>query len=436
MSAALAMLDASTPVHPMLAEVTRHLEQGRVRWALLRPPRGGLSAPSGDVDVVVHPADLPVAVSRLASIGFVRLPRAGRDVHLLRYADASDEWLWLHTTSCVALGDRHQIGADGPDGWMAGCRVADAVPRLGADLEFWALLWHCLADKGAVATHHRETLRQAAAGASATGTPARVFSAAVADAGLADRCLRLVAISDWHALDQVAADWTRAIGRAERPPMVRRLARAANRRLDALRHLRQRRGLTVAVLGPDGAGKSTLVDGLARTLPLQTRTRYMGLTGGALRHARRLRLPGLVFAASALIIWSRYARAWMDMRRGRVVLFDRYVYDAAAPPAYEPGRFERLGRQLSGHLCPAPDLVLLLDAPGRTMYLRKGEYDPERLEHWRQCFLSLTRRGAGVQVIDASRPTEVVRADATGRIWRQYAVRVNALATSPSETRP
>ena len=39
------------------------------------------------------------------------------------------------------------------------------------------------------------------------------------------------------------------------------------------------RGVSLAVLGPDGAGKSTLVDGLVAALPLATKVHYLGVFG-------------------------------------------------------------------------------------------------------------------------------------------------------------
>ena len=81
---------------------------------------------------------------------------------------------------------------------------------------------------------------------------------------------------------------------------------------------------------------------------------------------------------------------------GRTVVFDPVVGEDHAwrerqPRIVDPVR-ERIGRRLSLHLCPAPDLVLLLDAPGEVMYQRKREYDPHTLEGWRSQFLSLASR--------------------------------------------
>jgi thymidylate kinase len=76
------------------------------------------------------------------------------------------------------------------------------------------------------------------------------------------------------------------------------------------------------------------------------------------------------------------------------------------------------------HACPAPDLVLLLDAPGDVMFARKGEFSPEHLEAERQQFLQMRQRVPQLQVVDVTRAPEAVRADVVERIWRGYAARL------------
>jgi thymidylate kinase len=179
----------------------------------------------------------------------------------------------------------------------------------------------------------------------------------------------------------------------------------------------------VALLGPDGAGKSTLANGIEQSFVFPVRQVYMGLTGGMLRHVDRLRIPGVVRVGRLLVIWARYFRAQYHMARGRLVVFDRYIYDAEVPTPHPLGPADRLGRWIDGRACPAPDLILVLDAPGAVMHQRKGEYDPVMLEEWRQRFRSLQRRLPRVELIDTTRDIGAVRAEVVGRLWHCYAVR-------------
>jgi ABC-type cobalamin/Fe3+-siderophores transport system ATPase subunit len=181
--------------------------------------------------------------------------------------------------------------------------------------------------------------------------------------------------------------------------------------------------MTVAVLGPDGAGKSTLVEGLRRECALPVRTGYMGLTGGALRHVSRLRVPGVMLAGRLLVLWGRWLGGELHALRGRVVVYDRYVYDAVAPTPYPLGPLGRASRWLQGRACPSPDLIVLLDVSGAEMYERKGEYDASTLEHWRQRFLALRTRLPRLAVVDATRPAPEVRAEVMQLVWRAMSAR-------------
>jgi thymidylate kinase len=192
--------------------------------------------------------------------------------------------------------------------------------------------------------------------------------------------------------------------------------------LNCLVKARAYRGLSVAVLGPDGAGKTTLIKDIQEAFILPVRPVYMGLTGGLLRYIAYLHVPGLVLLCRLLVFWCRYLRAQYHQTLGRLVLFDRYIYDAMVP---HPGRLNwlrRASRWVDGHACPGPDLVLVLNAPGEVMYARKGEYTPEKLEEWRRYYLALQNRISQLEIVDAAREKDVVRIDAIDRIWQRHVV--------------
>jgi thymidylate kinase len=120
-----------------------------------------------------------------------------------------------------------------------------------------------------------------------------------------------------------------------------------------------------------------------------------------------------------LRVWGRYLAGRYHQMRGRLVIFDRYTYDALLPP---PGQLDwrnRLYYSLLGHACPAPDLVILLDAPGSLMYRRKHEHNPAELEIQRQRFLALRGRVPHLEVVDASAPADRVRDEVLARMGRR-----------------
>ena len=182
------------------------------------------------------------------------------------------------------------------------------------------------------------------------------------------------------------------------------------------------RGLSVALLGPDGVGKSTLVAGLAATYPLPVRTIYMGMWQGA-GGPGYTRLDAVrAILVRPFRVWARVARGAVYVARGHLVLFDRYTYDALLPVSGSLRWLKLPYFRVLAHLAPRPDLVLVLDLPGEVAFARKGEFSPEGLEAVRQGFLALAPR-VGAEIVDASAPPEQVRADVTERILRRHRAR-------------
>jgi thymidylate kinase len=175
----------------------------------------------------------------------------------------------------------------------------------------------------------------------------------------------------------------------------------------------RRTGLTVALLGPDGAGKSSVADALIRHLPFRVVSIYMGRARTSSRGRRGSIASGL------LRQWRRHLSATFHRLRGRIVLFDRYTYDALLPPRHPtPARIAR--RWVFAHAVPAPDLVVLLDAPAELMWQRKGEHPQDLLEQRRRDYLDLRVRLPEMVVVDAAQDLDAVRRDVTSAIWAAY----------------
>ena len=225
---------------------------------------------------------------------------------------------------------------------------------------------------------------------------------------------------------------------------------------------------TVALIGPDGVGKTTIGRRLERTLPLPVKYLYMGVNPDSsnrllpttrLMHAikrsrgakpdvagppdpNRLkpRPKGAVKRAvaglrSSLRLvnrlgeeWFRQGLAWRYRRRGFIVLFDRhffsdyYAYDIANHAA---GR--SLSRRIHGlildRIYPKPDLVIYLDAPAEVLFARKGEGTLESLERRRQEYLHMRGLVRHFAVVDASQPEDDVARAVAELIQDFYAAR-------------
>jgi thymidylate kinase len=192
-------------------------------------------------------------------------------------------------------------------------------------------------------------------------------------------------------------------------------------------------GVAVAVLGPDGAGKTTLVSALPGALGGDALVVYMGVNRDSQTHAlptmrwaRRRVAPGArprpparlrrIVTRVHLLLDQAY-RVGVGMRarrRGRTVIFDRYLYDAEVDAVVE-GRDRRVLRWIRRRF-PAPDLVVVLDAPGQVLLARKGEHDVERLDRLRRAYADIAADVPAVAVIDVRQDAAAVLSEAVAAI--------------------
>jgi hypothetical protein len=237
--------------------------------------------------------------------------------------------------------------------------------------------------------------------------------------GLAAQARELVAAQAWDRLRSLDPGRRRG-----RHPLDgrRRLRAAARSAIDP-----DRRGLSVALLGPDGAGKSTLANTLEAGYPFATRYIYMGVGPPPGTHRKPL-----VVAAPASIVglarqWLRFLAGRYHQLRGRMVIFDRYMEDPWLPLPSDASTLRRIGRRVRAAVsCPPADLMLVLDASGSQMFARKGEHSARLLEEQRQRYLRLGERVPNVVVLDAMSGASAVARQASVHIWRRYRERWKA----------
>ncbi len=214
-------------------------------------------------------------------------------------------------------------------------------------------------------------------------------------------------------------------------------------------------GRSVALIGIDGAGKSTVAHELIGRLPFDASYLYMGVNlaaspvmlpttrlalaikrrrggnpdmtvghsepdsrhGGPLAAARRLIRITNWLAEEAY----RAALARRIQRRPAVVVFDRHFFaDYYATTIAPTNRRRPLDARIHGyvlrHWYPKPELTLFLDAPPEVLTARKPGESLERVAKRRLEYLDLERVLPAFQVVDANRPVGEVVDDIVGRI--------------------
>ncbi len=244
--------------------VFQALEEARIRFCILRGlPQASAPGERLEIDVLLASEDLGRAEAILTSQQFAAVPSCGRAPHhfFVTYDRTNGNWIKLDVVTDLRYG--HPIRS---------LRVPLAkhclfhrqrrlnVPVLTPEGEFFTLLLHCLFDKRAFPQRHRARLLELRE-TLAFDPSARLRASRLVEKYL---CPAVSWSRLWAALD--AEDWAWLLDRrlmlsfclGLRDPVRAAWRELCGRALLLMRPLlfaAQRRGISVALLAPDGAGK-------------------------------------------------------------------------------------------------------------------------------------------------------------------------------------
>lgn len=208
-------------------------------------------------------------------------------------------------------------------------------------------------------------------------------------------------------------------------------------------------GLHIAVLGPDGAGKSLLIENVLQQIsPLfgavdtfHWRPGVLPDIGVLLKRRTEERptiVPdphakpphGMISSILRLFYYlcdywlGFFLKVWPAKARNHLVIFDRYAWDMAV----DPRRYRfKLPNTLLSILCsfvPRPDLTLVLVAPAEILLSRKQEIPKDELDRILVRLKNIGSAHENFSILDSDQMPRKVCEDATILIQRKLLARI------------
>ncbi len=190
--------------------------------------------------------------------------------------------------------------------------------------------------------------------------------------------------------------------------------------------------LKVAILGPDGAGKSSVIQGLMAKLSdgkRRLKMRHLKPRLVILRHTDSLTVVtdphgkpprSALISVAKISVWlieEWYASIFQD-RKNVLLICDRYYHDLLIDPKrYRYGGPDWVAKQV-GMLMPQPDLWVLLDAPAEVLQARKQEVPLNETLRQRDEYLSFIHGQGNSVIVDAAQSLDKVISDVENAVTR------------------
>jgi len=416
------------------AALFAHLRALGIKHCRLGPDDGG------DLDIVVDPARLAAMAAVLhdfCDAGDLRLVQALRHewsawYFALTWTDGDGAPRFLHPDIC---GDYRRDGRVLMTAADLLAERRDGEPPTPAPARAFVYYLLKKIEKGALDPGHGDYL-SALWAEDPVGAARRL--ARYVGARDADGIARAASGNAWGPVRERLADLRAALHRRLPIGPMDRLREAWR----WIERARRPTGLVIAAMGPDGSGKSSLIERLRPAVAPAFRATANHHFRPGLGSRRRAAAPvtdphgqdprGRLASAAKLVFFlvdytlGGLVRVWPARVRSTLVIFDRHYPDLLI----DPRRYRFAGpaalARLVGRLIPAPDLWLVLDVPASLAVARKGEVPLAEAERQRRAYGDFAAATPHAVRLDASRSIEQVVAAAADALLDHLARRMEA----------
>ncbi len=388
----------------------RLLDESSIRYCVLHGWDALPDHLSSDLDLAIHPADKPTIPAILESMR----QNGYTPYQWKNYATKGHSFYFYWTTGSTAhtaavdiIFEHRRAGmilASGEELVSSRMRQGD-IWIAAPDIEYSYLLAKKAA-KGKASASQSLRLKQL------VQTLRRENAEKIAgDIFAGDLNVRIVEACAQGSIDQELRKLTKKSWRVSRSSFVSNWIRY---RIGELRRAIWRSsnpaGVLLAIMGPDGVGKSTVIEGLSRDFVIPMRRQILFHWRPELLARRKGKGPvtephgqiprGLLASMAYLSVffadcWAGYIFViWARLVKSDFVQFDRYFHDVLVDPLrYRYGGPTWYARFLC-RLLPEPDLVILLDANEDLIFARKTELPRAEIQRQRIAYRNLRFRRA------------------------------------------
>ena len=180
-------------------------------------------------------------------------------------------------------------------------------------------------------------------------------------------------------------------------------------------------GLVVAFMGPDGSGKTTIINGVKANLTeafRQSKQYHLFPKGGAdgapVKNPHELKPRGHIgsilklFYFLYLYLLGYSIKVYPLKVKSTFIIFDRYYHDLLIDPYRYRHGAGAIWLKFIGYFIPKPDLWILLDAPATVIQQRKSEVTLEETTRQLLAYKSLFSTLHNAQIVNANQEAQEV----------------------------
>jgi len=191
-----------------------------------------------------------------------------------------------------------------------------------------------------------------------------------------------------------------------------------------IKRILQPTGLNIAIMGPDGSGKTTVIEQLEQDMgEAFRRIQYFHLypkpgSHGVVHtdpHNQKVRgfVPSVLKLMYFVFLYNvGFLRYVLPMKiKSTMSIFDRYYDDILVDPTrYRNGTPEWVVKFFRSFI-PQPDLWIILDAPTEVIQKRKAEVTVEETERQRQAYIRLSKSKKNAILVDTNKEVKLISSD-------------------------